>query len=511
MVRNTLFLGLLPLLASASPLPVDSGAHLDPRAQSTFTDCLGAGKVPIIMQSWSSFNTLASPYNLRLKYKPSVIVIPTTTQHISSTVKCAKQFRVKVSARGGGHSYSAQGLGGANGAAVIDMQRFHDVVYDASTELAQVGGGARLGNIARKLYDQAKRGIPHGTCPAVGMGHPSLGGFGISSRYWGLMADQIYQVEVVTADGSIKTARKNYNGDLFWALKGAAPSFGIITKFWFKTYAVPESIVNYSYSFTGLSVDQAAAAFIEIQNFAKSAPKELGLGVSLWGNGVAFELSGAYYGKSQQDFDNMFQPLLGKLPAPSSSTVNVKGWIDTLLRFAGNGGSLSVPEIGYNEHTTFYAKSLVTSQTSPLSLDSMKSFFNYAANQGPGASNQGLPWFVIINLYGGGNSAINNPALLNESSYGHRDSLWNFQFYTTMSNGLTTQSNTNALSFLNGFDQSVRRSWDAAYVNYADPTYSRADSHKLYYGGQYGKLQLVKKKYDRDQVFWYPQSIDPAA
>ncbi|KAF3941565.1 hypothetical protein ABW19_dt0205704 [Dactylella cylindrospora] len=504
MLRNTL-LSLLPLLASASPVPIEN----QPR-QQTFVDCLSAGNVPIVLQSNPSFTQLSSPFNLRLKYTPVVITVPTTAQQISTTVKCSKQYRIRVSARGGGHSYSAQGLGGSDGHAVIDLQNFHDVIYNPKTTLAQIGGGARLGNIARKLYDQGKRGIPHGTCPAVGMGHPSLGGFGISSRYWGLMVDNIVEVEVVTADGRILRAKKNYNGDLFWALKGAGPSFGIVTKFWFKTYAVPENIVNYAYGFTGLSVDAAAAAFVEIQKFAQTAPKELGLGVSLWQKtGTSFDLSGAYYGKSLQEFNNLIQPLLSKLPRPASSDVSSKGWVDTLIRFAG-APTLSVPETGYNEHTTFFAKSLVTPQKNPLSVQTMKNFFNYANTAGVAAGQNNLAWFVIINLYGGGNSAITNTALLAESSYGHRDSLWNFQFYATIENGLTPQKNSSSVEFLNGFDKSARRPGDSAYVNYADPTYSREESHSLYYGGQYKRLSLVKKKYDKEQVFWYPQSIDPA-
>ncbi|KAK6358794.1 hypothetical protein TWF730_008113 [Orbilia blumenaviensis] len=507
MVRVSILLGLAPVLVSATPVPAD-GFSLAPR--ETFVDCLSAGKVPMVLQSAANFNQLSSAYNLRLRPRPLVVTLPTTTTHVSDTVKCAKRYRHKVSARGGGHSYSAQGLGGIDGSVVIDLQNFHSVKYDPKTQLAEVGGGARLGNIARQLYDQGKRGIPHGTCPAVGMGHPSLGGFGISSRNWGLMVDQIVQVQVVTADGSLKLAKKGYNGDLFWALKGAAPSFGIITKFWFKTYSVPESIVNYSYRFQPRSVSEAVDLFMKIQTFARTAPKELGLGVSLWGSGVNFELSGAYYGKTQQQFNTLFQPLLNQLtPAPTSSTLDTRGWIDTLLRFAGSN-TLSVPETGYNEHTTFFAKSLVTSNRAPIERKGMENFFNYAANQGPGAANQGLPWFVIINLYGGGNSAITQEPLLKESSYGHRDTLWNFQFYTTMSNGLSTQSNTAAINFLNGFDKVVRRSGDFSYVNYADPTYTRSTAQRLYYGKQLTQLSLVKKKWDKDQVFWYPQSIDPA-
>ncbi|KAJ6262672.1 Xylooligosaccharide oxidase [Drechslerella dactyloides] len=505
MLCNAL-VALLPLLLQpVSAVPLE---NLHTRQQSTFVDCLSKGDVPIVLASDTSFSQLSSPYNRRLKYTPLTITLPTTILHISTTVKCASQFKIRVNARGGGHSYSAQALGGEDGHVVVDMQNFHDVVYNQSTTYAEVGGGARLGNIAQKLYDQAKRAIPHGTCPAVGMGHPSLGGFGISSRNWGLMVDSIAKVEVITADGRLRLAKPTYNGDLLWALRGAGPSFGIITKFYFNTVPATESIVNYSYSFSGLSASNAAAAFITIQKFALTAPKELGLGVSLWGSGTNFEMSGAYYGKTMDDFTSLFQPLLSQLPQPSSSTVNMKGWIDTLIRFAG-ASTLSVPETGYNEHTAFFAKSLVTPQGSPLTLEQMTSFFNYAATKGPEASNQGLPWFVIINLYGGGNSAITNTALLEQTSYGHRDTLWNFQLYATINN-LSPASNASSITFVDGFDRSVRRSGDGAYVNYADPTLSPDESHTLYYGEQYAKLSQLKKKWDKNQVFWYPQGIYPA-
>ena len=48
---------------------------------------------------------------------------------------------------------------------------------DASTNVAKVGGGVRLGNLAQGVYDQGKRAISHGTCPGVGIGgHFTHGG-----------------------------------------------------------------------------------------------------------------------------------------------------------------------------------------------------------------------------------------------------------------------------------------------------------------------------------------------
>lgn len=43
----------------------------------------------------------------------------------------------------------------------------------------------------------------------------------ISSRY-GLGADQVLEMEVVTADGKLRTVNENNDADLFWALRGVS-------------------------------------------------------------------------------------------------------------------------------------------------------------------------------------------------------------------------------------------------------------------------------------------------
>lgn len=50
-----------------------------------------------------------------------------------------------------------------------------------------------------------------------------------------------------------------------------------------------------------------------------------------------------------------------------------------------------------------------------------------------------------------------------------------------------------------------------AYINYADSQFSKAEAQKLYYGTNLRRLQQIKAKYDPNQVFYSPQSIDPAA
>lgn len=73
-------------------------------AAASLADCLSRAQVPVSLPGSSNYAKLARPYNLRLQYLPAAIVLPTTTQHVSRAVLCAKKFKVKVQAKSGGHS-----------------------------------------------------------------------------------------------------------------------------------------------------------------------------------------------------------------------------------------------------------------------------------------------------------------------------------------------------------------------------------------------------------------------
>lgn len=95
--------GLLVGLASAS---------LALRARQV-SDCLK--DVPASWESDPNYAELAEPFNLRLAYKPKVIVLPTTEEHVQTAVKCANKGGFKVQARSGGHSYASYSSGGQDG------------------------------------------------------------------------------------------------------------------------------------------------------------------------------------------------------------------------------------------------------------------------------------------------------------------------------------------------------------------------------------------------------------
>lgn len=61
-------------------------------------------------------------------------------------------------------------------------------------------------------------------------GYLTGGGHSPLSHIYGLGADQVYEVEMVTPTGEIVIANECQNTDLFWAVRGAStesfPSFG---------------------------------------------------------------------------------------------------------------------------------------------------------------------------------------------------------------------------------------------------------------------------------------------
>jgi hypothetical protein len=74
----------------------------------------------------------------------------------------------------------------------------------------------------------------------------TTGGFGYLSRAYGLSLDNLVELDIVLADGRLVTLNAaTARGDdkelaeLWWAVRGAAPCFGVVTRMIVKAYAVP--------------------------------------------------------------------------------------------------------------------------------------------------------------------------------------------------------------------------------------------------------------------------------
>ncbi|CEL52979.1 6-hydroxy-D-nicotine oxidase OS=Arthrobacter oxidans PE=1 SV=2 [Rhizoctonia solani AG-1 IB] len=218
-------------------------------------------------------------FSQRLLYSPAAVVYPVTAQDVQRYVRCAATSGIAVAARSGGHSYASYDLGGANGTLVVDLSNMTSViVHDDGTAFVQTGN--LLVDLAQKLWDQGKRSIPHGFYPYVGTGgHISFGGMGAWSRLHGLAQDRVIGAEVVLANGTLTTVSQTNHPDLFWAIRGAAPSFGIVTQWIMATLPTTPSVITYTIDYEAApNTSQLSQIFQRWQATVVSAPDEFWFG-----------------------------------------------------------------------------------------------------------------------------------------------------------------------------------------------------------------------------------------
>ena len=121
-----------------------------------------------------------------------------------------------------------------DGGLVIDLSRMRGVFVDPDARVARAQGGATWGDVDHEtqLFGLA---VPGGVVSSTGIGGLTIhGGYGHLRRTYGLSLDSLLSVEIVTADGQVRTASATENPDLFWAVRGAGSNFGAITSFEFR-------------------------------------------------------------------------------------------------------------------------------------------------------------------------------------------------------------------------------------------------------------------------------------
>lgn len=154
-MRQLSVLGCFALVAPslASPLSKRAAVH----------DCLAEAKVPQLEPASDAFNKASLPYNPRVPYTPAGLALPETAEQVQAAVKCAASNSILVAARGGGHSYISNGLGGQDGHLVVDLAKLNSSSVDTASGIATLGSGLLVGPAAVAVYEEAGVGFPHST------------------------------------------------------------------------------------------------------------------------------------------------------------------------------------------------------------------------------------------------------------------------------------------------------------------------------------------------------------
>ncbi|MET8755620.1 FAD-binding protein, partial [Streptomyces sp. NPDC004667] len=103
-----------------------------------------------------------------------------------------------------------------------------------------VGGGATMATMLGVL-GPAGRAVPVGVSGHAGLGMATRGGIGYLTRSLGLTVDHLVEVELVLPSGDLVRLSERSAGeeaDLWWAVRGGAPRFGVVTSAVFRTHEI---------------------------------------------------------------------------------------------------------------------------------------------------------------------------------------------------------------------------------------------------------------------------------
>jgi FAD/FMN-containing dehydrogenase len=181
---------------------------------------------------------------------PAAVLNATSEADVVAGVRLAMANDWQVSIRSGGHSWAVWSV--RDDTLLIDLGGLREMSYDSETEIATATPAVRGGNELAPFLAARGRFFPGGHCPSVGLGGFLLqGGQGWDARGLGWAAEYVEAVDVVTASGDIVRADATQNTDLFWAARGAGPSFpGVVTRFHLRTLPHPERLSESMLMFT---------------------------------------------------------------------------------------------------------------------------------------------------------------------------------------------------------------------------------------------------------------------
>ncbi len=207
-------------------------------------------------------------YNGMIDKRPALVARCQDIADVILAVNFARQQQLLLAVRGGGHN--GGGLGTCDGGLVIDLMRMRGIRVDPAARTVRVEGGCTWGDVDHATHAFGLA-TPSGIISSTGVGGLTLGGgIGHLTRQYGLTIDNLLEVDMVLADGSLVTANAEQNADLFWAVRGGGGNFGVVTSFLFRLHPI-ETVYAGPILW---HMEQAAEAMRFYRDFIASAPED---------------------------------------------------------------------------------------------------------------------------------------------------------------------------------------------------------------------------------------------
>jgi len=168
---------------------------------------------------------LATPWNVAVPVTPRAVVSAASGQDVAETVRFARAHGLRIAVQRTGHGATPVG----EDTLLVHTGRLDECTVHADEAWIRVGAGV----VWQQVLDAA---TPHGLAPLCGsapgvgvVGFLTGGGLGPMARTYGVSADHVRALEVVTGDGRLRRATPTEHPELFWGLRGGKATLGIVT------------------------------------------------------------------------------------------------------------------------------------------------------------------------------------------------------------------------------------------------------------------------------------------
>lgn len=176
-------------------------------------------------------------WNTAVDQRPAAIVVPDPDDvavDVSATLMIAAEAGLRVAVQGTGH-----GATGIVDESVILISMMHLRDVDIEDGRARVSPGARWSDVVGPAADQGLAALAGSSADVGVVGYSLGGGIGWLARRYGLASNAVAGAQVVTPDGRIHWVDAEHEQELFWALRGGAANFGIVTELLIDLFDVP--------------------------------------------------------------------------------------------------------------------------------------------------------------------------------------------------------------------------------------------------------------------------------
>lgn len=307
---------LIPVNFPLSRLKADPGSVAAKRLAKDLRNPFYIGDQPGLTQTLGWVDAWAT--------QPSVYAVAArNAQDIAAAVNFAREHNLRLVVKGGGHSY--QGTSNAPDSLLIWTRHMHDIALHVGfvpggcehsmqpQPAVTLGAGTIWMQAYQAVTTQSAKYVQGGGCTTVGVaGLIQSGGFGSFSKHYGLAAGSLLEAEIVTADGKIRVANASTNPDLFWALKGGGGgSFGVLSRVTVRLHELPQFFGGTNFTIKAASDDAYRGLIREFVSFYRDH-----LFNDHWGEQVglnpdnSLEIKMLFQGLDAEQAKKVWQPFL---------------------------------------------------------------------------------------------------------------------------------------------------------------------------------------------------------